>query len=70
VTGTSIDFDKRAGSPEDPGRDERAEDSYYGPEGHRSVSISVTPRLNGNKKGEEPDLSAESKNKDVEKIEY
>ena len=69
---TMVDMDKRAGSPEEGG-DERAQDS---PEtgGQRALVIPVTPstgRVDDRADRDDTlDISAESRNRDVDKLEY
>ncbi|KAK7505980.1 hypothetical protein BaRGS_00002702 [Batillaria attramentaria] len=76
--GTAEDFEKRAGSPEEG--DSRAEDNHEN-NGQRSLIIPVTPRRDSGDEntattkrktsnGEVLDLSAEGRNRDVDKIEY
>ncbi|KAK7087159.1 hypothetical protein V1264_021243 [Littorina saxatilis] len=66
---TTIHIDKRAGSPEE-GSDDRAEETHDR-EGERSLIIPVTPRGDNQSQNVAAlDISAEGKNRDVEKIEY
>ena len=73
---TTLDMDKRASSPEaSEGKDERAEDNHQTDQ-QRSLVIPVktsaepSEAQSAPRGGEVLDLSAEDRNKDVEKIEY
>lgn len=72
---TILDLDKRASSPEaEDGKHERAEDDHPA-DAQRSLLIPVKASMESSQrqseqKGEVVDLSAEDRNKDVEKIEY
>ena len=71
---TILDLDKRASSPEaEDGKHERAEDDHQAAT-QRSLLIPVKASTESSQKqsqkGEVVDLSAEDRNKDVEKIEY